>query len=102
MGAEFTEEMPMVRGCRKKVIHLRNTESDLFEEAFLILKEKSSGLLPERDMVKEANRILSQSEVSGAPAESSARRRFFGVLLGSLCFLAGACSGAAACLLLCG
>lgn len=52
----------MVRGCQKKIIYLKNTKSNMFEEAYFIIR---NGLPDEEqnecDMVKEANRILNES-----------------------------------------
>ncbi len=55
----------MVKGCQRRIVVLKDTGSDLFEEAYFILKED----LPESaakispDMVEEANRILSGETV---------------------------------------
>ena len=52
----------MIKGCQKNVIWLRNTESELFEQAYFILsdaallKKKSEG-----DIIAEARRIIEQS-----------------------------------------
>ena len=52
----------MIKGCQKNVIWLRNTESELFEQAYFILsdaaceKNKSEG-----DILAEARRIISDS-----------------------------------------
>ena len=55
----------MIKGCQKKVIWMRNTESELFDEAYFILSEyackKES---KESDIVKEATRIIDSSPVS--------------------------------------
>lgn len=52
----------MVRGCQKKIIYLKNTGSEVFDEAYFVIsdKELSSGM-DECDMVEEANRILNES-----------------------------------------
>ena len=47
----------MIKGCSKKVIVIKNTGSDLFEEAYFIINPKES----ERkhgDFLLEANRII--------------------------------------------
>ncbi len=52
----------MVRGCQKKIIYLKNTQSKIFEEAYFVIRDK--GLYEkadECDMVREANRILEES-----------------------------------------
>ena len=48
----------MVRGIQKQVIHLKNPESPLFEEAFLIVKPTARKQVPAMTMVEEANRLL--------------------------------------------
>lgn len=51
----------MVRGCQKKIIYLKNTDSEVFDEAYFVVSDKSLGKdVPECDMVKEANRILDE------------------------------------------
>lgn len=52
----------MVKACKKKIIILKNIESDIIEEAHFILKDKGGNKsVGESDMVKEANRIISES-----------------------------------------
>lgn len=51
----------MVRGCQKKIIYLKNTGSEAFDEAYFVLKDSVSGSAPcECDMVSEAKRILDE------------------------------------------
>ena len=47
----------MIKGCQKKIIHLKNTNSPYFEEAYFVLKSSSDGNANENDMLKEAVRI---------------------------------------------
>ncbi len=52
----------MVKGCQKKMIYVKNTDSDIFEEAYLVMKD--SGMydsMKECDLVKEATRMLDES-----------------------------------------
>ena len=52
----------MIKGCNKRVIVMKDTGNDVFEEAFFILKpEASKARLSEGDIIKQANRILEQS-----------------------------------------
>ncbi len=52
------------KGCQKRMIMLKNTGSDIFEEAYFILKEnKNRGYTSENDMIKEANRIVSDNNI---------------------------------------
>lgn len=61
----------MVKGRERRVLHLKNPESGLFEEAFFFLKAQTlSEPGDAREMVAEANRILlgcRESETRGRP-----------------------------------
>ena len=56
----------MIKGCEKRVVWLRNTDSEVFDQAYFILsdaayeKKKSEG-----DIVSEAKRIIGQAPISG-------------------------------------
>lgn len=76
----------MVKGCQRRVLHLKNPESGLFEEAFFFLKSPPvPGAGGARELVEEANRILLGFR-TGEPRRCP---RFFGSA-----FLIGALSGA--------
>ena len=45
-------------GCRRQVVFLRGTESQFFDEAYFIVKEKAGEGAKERDILEEANRIV--------------------------------------------
>ena len=64
----------MVRGCQKKIIYLKNTDSDVFDEAYFILNDKYPEVSGECDMIKEANRIL------GECAAVKEKRRIFATI----------------------
>ena len=51
----------MVRGYQKRVIHLKNTGSSLFDEAYFIVKEKEEKAFRNQDMISEANRIIKEN-----------------------------------------
>lgn len=54
----------MIKGCSRHVIVLKNTESDLFEEAYFIVRPK--GCERKRDdLLLEANRIIRAKSGSG-------------------------------------
>ena len=57
----------MIKGCEKRVIQIKSPKSDIFEEAYLILKDCEKEV-PTCDIVREAERLLSESE-------AGARRR---------------------------
>ena len=55
-------EVKMVRGCQKKIIYLKNSGSNLFEEAYFVIKNDSQyEEMSECDMIEEANRIINES-----------------------------------------
>ena len=54
-----------MRGTQKRVVYLKNTGSDMFDEAYFIIKEKTEQLFTQSgdDLIKEANRIISEQTV---------------------------------------
>lgn len=51
----------MVRGCQKKIIYLKNTGSDVFDEAYFVVGNNVyTNELVEEDLVNEAKRILDE------------------------------------------
>ena len=49
----------MIRGCQKRIIYLRSTDSQIFDEAYFVIKhECDCEGHSEADMVSEAKRIL--------------------------------------------
>lgn len=60
----------MVRGCQRKVIFLKNCESEFFSEAYFIIDEKAySSRRSEDDMIAEANRIVEENLTMGKKCE---------------------------------
>jgi hypothetical protein len=52
----------MVRGCQRRVIFLKNTNSRVFSEAYFIIDDRTiTRGMSEADMVTEANRIINES-----------------------------------------
>jgi len=51
----------MIKGCEKRVIQIKSPKSDIFEEAYFILKDADYDP-PTCDIVREAERLLSESE----------------------------------------
>ena len=86
----------MVKGRQRRVLHLKNPESGLFEEAFFFLKSPSSApVCGAEDMVAEANRIL-----LGCRATETARRPRFRRTAFLLGVLVGAATAVAALLVI--
>ena len=53
-----------MRGYQKRVIHIKNTRSFYFDEAYFVIKPQQECDLPcEAALVAEANRIISESFV---------------------------------------
>jgi len=47
----------MIKGCKKNIIHITNTGSPYFEEAYFIVRRGGEIDISEDDIVKEASRI---------------------------------------------
>ncbi len=71
------------KGCEKRMIMLKNTGSELFEEAYFILNSKKSKQASTSDMIKEANRIVAENSFL-PKMEERGRSPFFLYLLGLL------------------
>lgn len=68
------------KGTQKKMIMLKNTGSEYFEEAYFIIKDEgtrtSKGTCCENDMIKEANRIISETFSSDKSFNKETKRGF--------------------------
>lgn len=85
-----TRETGKMRGYQRKVIHIKNTGSYLFDEAYFVLSRDGESLeLGEDDMVTEANRIIddkSYRRIKYGPLNRYKRQIIslaFGVILGA-------------------
>ena len=81
----------MVKGCERRVVHLKNTDSAMFEEAFFLLKDEKNEKPPSHGMmVREANRIIEKNITRGGVHEEptppifSLRQALIVFLLGTL------------------
>lgn len=55
----------MIKGCQKRVLWVKNIESDCFDGAFFIVSDKSvEKKRTEESMVAEANRIILGSPIT--------------------------------------
>lgn len=78
----------MLKGAQKQMIVIRTGDSRYFDEAYFVLRREVAGGREEQDdMIREANRILRQSE------PERGRRREHRRAIGWLTFLGGALSG---------
>lgn len=75
----------MLRGCKRNMIVLRGTGSDLFEEAYFVVKEEAERR-SETDMLAEAERIIDKNR-SARSTETKKVRLFslFAFLFGLFC-----------------
>ena len=78
----------MLRGCQKRVIHLKDTKSHLFDEAYFIVREQNDTQeqIREKDMICEARRIIAQ-HLPPSERKRKARQRAFWLV--GLSFLLG-------------
>ncbi len=51
----------MIKGCKKNIIHIRDTGCPYFEEAYFIVRRGGDIDISEDDIIKEATRIASQT-----------------------------------------
>lgn len=52
----------MLKGCQRKIIVLKNTGSNIFEEAYFVIRESAGRAhISEADMIAEANRIIKEN-----------------------------------------
>lgn len=79
----------MLKGCKKNVIYIKNTGSELFEEAYFIVCESSASGKRENDILDEANKIISNSPIRnyflGDEPKRKTKKRF-----SALSFILGA------------
>ncbi len=59
----------MIKGCQKKIVFIKDTGSELFDEAYLVMKPKAQGA-KENDVLKEAHRILNEAQGSSSDKKS--------------------------------
>lgn len=84
----------MIKGCSKRMIVLKDTGSDIFEEAYFVLKSRTGiegcRINTEKEFVAEANRIIAEAadgaEKYGSRCEKKSSKKMFwyGVLFGTV------------------
>ena len=90
----------MVKGCQRNIVYLKNTGSPYFEEAYFIIDDKYvNERLNERDLVKEANKVIEDNLCREAlkfeKLGRGVRKTLLGIFLRSvLPFIVGALLGA--------
>ena len=75
----------MVKGYQRKMICVKQTGSEWFEEAYFLLRQdKAEAPYDEECLLREANRIVSeQKDDSYRPTVRTAQQRLFWSLLGA-------------------
>ncbi|MCI9449973.1 MAG: hypothetical protein HFE30_06960 [Clostridiales bacterium] len=89
------ESKNMVRGCEKRIYYVKNPESDIFDEAYLVLRRQEADSLAgkcttDEEMRFEAMRILSGISGNGEKNEKERSKIKF-----ARAFVAGAALSAA-------
>ena len=81
-----------MRGCQKKVIFLKNTGSELFEEAYFVVSKLGETVSDtEENMIIEANRIIEENRDED-PLKCEIRRDKLKLLLTFLLGVALGCT----------
>ena len=89
----------MVRGCQRKVIFVKNTGSEMFDEALFFVSRDMTKERSDEDMIKEANRIISEQMIDTEKEKGFFVRSFRVALKYGLAFLIGVGASALAMLL---
>ncbi len=76
----------MIKGARKQMIVVRTGNSRYFDEAYFVLREDAQKERKKStDILKEANRILSEITPDNAPTTKKQNRQWFFFGIGGLC-----------------
>lgn len=68
----------MIKGCQKKIIYLKNTDSGIFDEAYFVLRRDGEAEhFGEADMVSEAKRIIEGASLEGRKGKRRGHMWFF-------------------------
>ena len=74
----------MVKGCQKTVIHLKNTDSDYFDEAYFVLTDDIYDC-SDGDLISEANRIIeSATNIRQKKKKRITKEKIFSFCIGFL------------------
>ena len=65
----------MLKGCQKKIVFLKDTGSDFFEEAYFVLKcEVNDSLIHSKDIINEATMVINNYSNEGSSSKSSSKK----------------------------
>ena len=59
----------ILKGCEKRIVHVKSPENPLFEEAFFFLKNQNGISSPPSELWREAEKIVNQSLLENIPGE---------------------------------
>lgn len=80
--------MLLLRGCEKRVVYVKNTGDELFEEAYFFLKAGVSDAASPTELWRAAEKIVNESLIGGE-RDLTVPTRKRGLFLGALIFLGG-------------
>jgi len=83
----------MVRGCQRRVIFVKNTGSEMFDEALFFVGEDTTRERSDEDMIREADRIISEEICDYDKREGIRSRPLKAILKYGISFIIGALSG---------
>ena len=80
----------VLKGCEKRIVHVKSPENPLFEEAFFFLKHQNNFSSPPSELWREAEKIVNQNLLENIQGEEkkTSNRLFcllsftFGALIG--------------------
>ena len=59
----------ILKGCEKRVVHVKSPENPLFEEAYFFLKNQNTSAFAQADLWREAEKIVNQSLLENIQGE---------------------------------
>ncbi len=88
----------MKRGCQKQIIHIKDTGSAIFEEAYFVLRAGAGGRRApcSDELLREADRLIGESMTFAYPSKNKRKRPAFLTPLAIGAVGAGAAMGAVA------
>lgn len=82
-----------MRGCERKIIMLKGTDSEIFDEAYFLLRRDFKDNGDGEEIVREAQRIVASNTIKKRRRLTSVKERIF--------FAVGTAVGAAVAVLIC-
>jgi hypothetical protein len=80
----------MIKGCKKKIIQIKDTGSKFFEEAYFVIRDEAlKAEINECNIIRDATAIVNEY-ISGATATKTRRSRAKSLILFLLGFFIGA------------